>query len=80
MQELEDTYGVKMSDEEAAQITTVRAAVDFVVERAPPSADDVEALRELFDALPEELRRQALTHSSWVEPAAGRLRAARVPR
>jgi ribonuclease-3 len=26
----------------------------------------VEALRELFDGLPEELRRQALTHASWV--------------
>ena len=26
----------------------------------------MEALRELFDALPEPLRRQALTHSSWV--------------
>ena len=35
VQELEDTYGVKMSDEEAAQITTVGAAVDFVVARAP---------------------------------------------
>ena len=35
MQELEDTYGVKMSDEEAARITTVGAAVDFVVARAP---------------------------------------------
>ncbi len=37
VQELEDTYGVKMSDEEAAQITTVRAALDFVVARAPVS-------------------------------------------
>jgi ribonuclease-3 len=27
----------------------------------------VDALRELFDALPEPLRRQALTHASWVE-------------
>jgi len=35
VQELEDTYGVKMSDEEAAQITTVGLAMDFVVERAP---------------------------------------------
>jgi ribonuclease-3 len=26
-----------------------------------------EALTELFDSLPEELRRQALTHSSWVK-------------
>jgi ribonuclease-3 len=27
----------------------------------------VEALRELFDALPEDLRRQALTHASWTD-------------
>jgi ribonuclease-3 len=27
----------------------------------------VEGLRELFDALPEPLRRQALTHASWVQ-------------
>lgn len=35
VQELEDSYGVRMSDEEAAQITTVGAAVDFVLARAP---------------------------------------------
>jgi len=29
--ELEDTYGVSMSDEQAAQILTVGQAVDFVV-------------------------------------------------
>ena len=27
----------------------------------------MEPLRELFDALPDELRRQALTHASWVD-------------
>ena len=37
VQELEDTYGIKMSDEEAARIPTVGAAVDFVLAR-PPSA------------------------------------------
>lgn len=31
--ELEDTYGVPMSEEEAARILTVGAAVDFVSER-----------------------------------------------
>ncbi len=35
VQELEDSYGVKMSDEQAAQILTVSQAVDFVVEHAP---------------------------------------------
>jgi acyl carrier protein len=35
VQELEDTYGIRMSDEEAAQIQTVAAAVDFVIARAP---------------------------------------------
>jgi acyl carrier protein len=35
VQELEDSYGVKMSDEEAARILTVGQAVDFVLARAP---------------------------------------------
>jgi acyl carrier protein len=34
--ELEDTYGVPMSEEEAAKITTVGAAVDFVSARVAP--------------------------------------------
>lgn len=34
VQELEDTYGVQMTDEEAAAITTVGAAVDFVLGKA----------------------------------------------
>ena len=37
VQELEDTYGVKMSDEEAAHIQTVGAAVDFVLGHLPAS-------------------------------------------
>ena len=37
VQELEDTYGIKMSDEEAARIQTVGAAIDFVLAH-PPSA------------------------------------------
>jgi acyl carrier protein len=31
VQELEDSYGVRMSDDQAAQIQTVGAAVDFVL-------------------------------------------------
>jgi acyl carrier protein len=31
VQELEDSYGVRMSDEEAAQVLTVGQAVDFVL-------------------------------------------------
>jgi acyl carrier protein len=31
VQELEDTYGVEMSDEQAARILTVGQAVDFVL-------------------------------------------------
>ncbi len=31
VQELEDTYGVSMTDEQAAQIVTVGAAVEFVL-------------------------------------------------
>ena len=34
--ELEDTYGVKMSEEDAAEIRTVGEAVDFVVARLSP--------------------------------------------
>jgi acyl carrier protein len=37
VQELEDTYGIKMSDEEAARIQTVGAAVVLVLAH-PPSA------------------------------------------
>jgi acyl carrier protein len=33
--ELEDSYGVKMSDEDAARIHTVREAVDFVLAHDP---------------------------------------------
>ena len=35
VQELEDSYGVKMSDEQAARIYTVREAVDFVLAHDP---------------------------------------------
>lgn len=34
VQELEDTYGVKISDEQAAGILTVSQAVDFVLANA----------------------------------------------
>jgi len=33
--ELEDSYGIRVSEEEAARIETVGNAVDFVVERVP---------------------------------------------
>ncbi|MEA2310825.1 MAG: acyl carrier protein [Solirubrobacteraceae bacterium] len=35
VQEFEDVYGVKMSDEQAARIQTVGQAVDFVLEHLP---------------------------------------------
>jgi len=34
VQELEDSYGVKMTDEQAARIVTVGQAVDFVLANA----------------------------------------------
>jgi len=34
VQELEDSYGVKMPDEQAAKIVTVGQAVDYVLEQA----------------------------------------------
>jgi acyl carrier protein len=42
VQELEDTYGVAMSDEQAAQIQTVAQAVDFVIAHQPATASDRE--------------------------------------
>jgi acyl carrier protein len=35
VQELEDSYGVRMTDEQAASIKTVGQAVDFVLAHAP---------------------------------------------
>ena len=35
VQELEDTYGVRMSDEQAAKVQTVGQAMDFVLEHLP---------------------------------------------
>jgi acyl carrier protein len=35
VQELEDTYGVRMSDEQAARIRTVGQAIDFVLSEMP---------------------------------------------
>ncbi|HEY2281924.1 MAG TPA: acyl carrier protein [Solirubrobacteraceae bacterium] len=35
VQELEDSYGVRMTDEQAATIATVGQAVDFVLAHAP---------------------------------------------
>ena len=35
VQELEDSYGVTMSDEQAARVLTVGQAIDFVLEHAP---------------------------------------------
>jgi acyl carrier protein len=38
VQELEDSYGVQMTDEQAAQIVTVGQAIDFVLAHAPNAA------------------------------------------
>jgi acyl carrier protein len=38
VQELEDSYGVRISDEEAAKILTVEQAVDFVMARGVNAA------------------------------------------
>ncbi len=41
VQELEDSYGVKISDEQAAKILTVGEAVEFVLASGAPSRSDV---------------------------------------
>ena len=38
VQELEDTYGTKMSDEQAAEILTVGQAIDFVLAQTSASS------------------------------------------
>ena len=38
VQELEDSYGVTMSDEQAAKVQTVGQAVDFVLEHLPSTS------------------------------------------
>jgi acyl carrier protein len=38
VQELEDSYGVRISDEEATRILTVGEAVDFVLDNAPETS------------------------------------------
>ncbi len=38
VQELEDSYGVVMGDEQAARITSVGLAIDFVLEHAPAAS------------------------------------------
>jgi acyl carrier protein len=38
VQELEDSYGVKISDEDAAKILTVGQAVEFVLAQGPATA------------------------------------------
>ena len=38
VQELEDTYGIRMPDEDAVKILTVGQAVDYVLEHAPAGA------------------------------------------
>ena len=38
VQEFEDTYGVKMSDEQAAKVLTVGQAIDFVLAHTPASS------------------------------------------
>lgn len=43
VQELEDQYAVRISDEQAAKILTVGQAVDFVLESVPPTVADRES-------------------------------------
>ena len=42
-------------------------AVDFVLAHAPDARLSLRQLRDLLDALPEDLRRQVFTHASWTE-------------
>ena len=57
---------IAVSEEQASKIETVGDAVAFVLEHAPP-LELASTLAELIEELPDELREQALTHSSWTE-------------
>ena len=50
VQELEDSYGVKISDEEAARILTVGQAVDFVMESGAVNSRSSAAASQGSDA------------------------------
>ena len=67
--ELEDRYGVAVSEEQATRIKTVGDAVDFVLEHAPRPEwrSRGGALATLVAELPAELRERALTHATWTE-------------
>src|SRR3712207_2431401 len=70
VQELEDSYGVGVSDGEAVEILSDRDAVALVmVHGARPAG--VESLRALLDGLPEELRRRTSTTGPWPERRSG---------
>ena len=71
--ELEDNYGVSVSEEQATRIKTVGDAVDFVVEHAPAERERGEPERTLGGTdreLPADLRERALTHATWTEERA----------
>jgi acyl carrier protein len=46
VQELEDAYGVRIPDEDAARIQTVGQAVDFILHRAPAATGSPPSERE----------------------------------
>jgi acyl carrier protein len=50
VQELEDSYGVKISDEEAARILSVGQAVDFVLATGAPTSQTSAAASQGSDA------------------------------
>ena len=56
VQELEDTYGVRMSDEQAARVQTVGQAVDFVLEHLPSSIGGPDVPRPAQTASPDDSR------------------------
>ena len=69
VQELEDTYGVRISDEQAARILHGRARPSTSSWRRPATdaAAAEPARRAAGRTLPEDLDRQVFTHASWTE-------------
>src|SRR4026209_1573860 len=70
--ELEDSYGIKIPDDEAARLPTGGQAAEWIAARAPQNATRpaLDTLASLLDELPDDLAKQAFTHASWVDKRA----------
>ena len=67
VQELEDRYGVRMTDEQAARDPHRGPGRGLRPRPRPGGVLSLRLLSDLLDELPEDLHRQVFTHASWTE-------------